>query len=61
MYKWSQEGHLLSATYACPGENSWESSAKDILGNVRLWVLCAVSANAFCNGNCVRDAQFPDT
>ena len=49
----SQDVHLLSATYACPGENICESKETVIDGNVSACVLCTVRAKALCNRNCV--------
>ena len=36
---WFQSGHLLKATYACPGENICSSRLTEMLFRIRLWVL----------------------
>ena len=51
---WFHLGHLLIAVYAWPGANIWlRSIVAD--GKVRLWVLCVVRENEFCNGNYILD------
>ena len=59
IWTFSQEEHLLRATYACPGENICESKAIEVDDSVKTCVLWTVNEKAFCKGNWVLEAYDP--